>query len=261
MKKIIKILLYRLFGHNLFLWFQGVYWANKLKKGLMYEREMYALKDFVKEGDVVIDIGANCGQYTSYISRLVGSSGKVFSIEPAKATLKILKNVVSRLRLENVEIKEVALAEESRKCNFITPTDGQNIPLPGEAHLQMNEGGQHGNKETVECSTLDELADNSGLKDKITFIKCDVEGAELMVFKGGMNFLSQYHPVILCEIEERHTKRYDSTPEAVFTFLKDIGYKAFVFDCDRLVPIQDSQKSTINFFFLHNSITSGYSDK
>ncbi len=257
MKKIIKPLLFRLLGHKFFLHLQGIYWSNKLKKGLMCEKEMYVLKDFVKEGDVVIDIGANCGQYTSYLSRLVGFSGKVFSIEPGKDTLKILENVVRKLRLENIEIKKIALAEESRKCDFIIPTDEQNIPLPGEAHLQMNGESVSGDTETVECSTLDELTNGSGLEDKITFIKCDVEGAELMVFKGGRNFLSKYHPVILCEIEERHTKRYDSTPEAVFTFLKDIGYRAFVFGCDRLVPIQDNQKPTNNFFFLHRSVTSG----
>ena len=253
MKKIIKPLLFRLLGYNSFLWLQGIYWSNKLKKSQMCEREIHALKDFVKEGDVVIDIGANCGQYTSYLSRLVGSSGKVFSIEPAKATLKILENVVHKLRLGNIEIKEVALAEKSRKCGLITPTDGQNIPLLGEAHLQMNRELLSGKKETVECSTLDELVNDSGLEEKITFIKCDVEGAELMVFRGGRKFLSKYHPVILCEIEQRHTKRYDYTPEAVFAFLKDIGYRAFVFACDRLVPIQDDQEPTNNYFFLHKS--------
>ncbi len=250
MKKVIKLLIFRLFGSKVFLWLQSIYWSNKLKKGQMCEKEMHALKDFVKEGDVVIDIGANCGQYTSYLSRLVGSSGKVFSIEPAKATLKILENVVHKLRLGNIEIKEVALAEKSRKCGFITPTDGQNIPLLGEAHLQINRELLSGKKETVKCSTLDELVNDSGLEEKITFIKCDVEGAELMVFKGGRKFLSKYHPVILCEIEERHTKRYDYTPEAVFAFLKDIEYNAFVFDSNKLLPVQGVQGAIINYIFI-----------
>jgi len=109
MKKIIKLLIFSLFGSRFFEWLQGIYWVDKLKKGEIYEKEIRVLEDFVKEGDVVIDIGANCGQYTYHLSKLVGAHGKVFSVEPAKAALKILKNVVYRLRLANVEIKEVAL--------------------------------------------------------------------------------------------------------------------------------------------------------
>jgi len=111
----------------------------------------------------------------------------------------------------------------------------------------------NGNKERVKCTTLDELVNSSDFEGRITFIKCDVEGGEMMVFNGGKKLVSKYHPVILCEIEERHTKRYGYTPEALFALLKDLGYKAFVFISDKLVPIQGVQESAINYIFIYKS--------
>jgi len=253
MKKVIKLLIFRLFGSEFFGWLQSIYWVNKLKKGEIYEKEIRVLKDFVKEGDVVIDIGANCGQYTYHLSKLVGAHGKVFSVEPAEAALKILKNVVYRLRLGNVEIKEVALAEKNSEHDLITPKDRHNLPNIGEAHLQMQGELLNGNKERVKCTTLDELVNSSDFEGRITFIKCDVEGGEMMVFNGGKKLVSKYHPVILCEIEERHTKQYGYTPEALFALLKDLGYKAFVFISDKLVPIQGVQEPEINYVFIYKS--------
>ena len=111
----------------------------------------------------------------------------------------------------------------------------------------------NGNKERVKCTTLDELVNSSDFEGRITFIKCDVEGGEMMVFNGGKKLVSKYHPVILCEIEERHTKQYGYTPEALFALLKDLGYKAFIFISDKLVPIQGVQEPEINYVFIYKS--------
>jgi predicted methyltransferase len=50
------------------------------------EPDLLIVKEFVNEGDLVIDIGANIGVYTMYLSNFVGIKGKVLSIEPIPLT-------------------------------------------------------------------------------------------------------------------------------------------------------------------------------
>ena len=250
-KKIIKTLIFRLFGKEVFVKLQGIYWSRKLRRGGICEKEIYLLKDFIKAGDVVIDIGANCGQYTYHLSKLVGTCGKVLSIEPAKNTMEILKNVIKRLKLSNVEVKNVALADKDGEIELVTPLDEQKLPNIGEAHLCGKTESPNGNRQKVKCTSLDKVISDFALLDRVTFIKCDVEGFELMVLKGARELLSKYHPVILCEIEERHTKRYGYAPEALFAFLKELGYRAFIFISNKLVPIQGVQEPAINYIFIH----------
>lgn len=82
------------------------------------------------------------------------------------------------------------------------------------------------------------------------FIKCDVEGQELMVFKGARTLLSKCHLIILCEIEQAHTQRYSYNPEDIFRFFENFGYQAFVFISNELVPTQEIRNSIINYIFI-----------
>lgn len=249
MKKMIKPLLFRLLGYNFFLHLQGIYWSRRLRGGKVCEREIEFLKDFIKTGDTVIDIGANCGQYTYHLSKLVGTCGKVLSVEPAKDTLEILKNVIKRLKLDNIEVENVALSDKDGTLEFVTPLDEQKLPNIGEAHLCGKADSPNWNRQKVQCTSLDKIISKFAPVDNVTFIKCDVEGSELMVLKGARKLLSTYHPVILCEIEERHTNRYDYSPEAVFSFLKDMGYRAFVLDSNKLLPVQGIKTCIRNYIF------------
>jgi len=76
------------------------------------EPDIQVIRFLVKTGDTVIDIGANIGVYTNYLSKLVGLTGKVFSIEPISDTRKFLATNVNRLELSNVKIIGCAIAAE-----------------------------------------------------------------------------------------------------------------------------------------------------
>jgi len=253
MKNKIKSFIFNLFGESTFSKFQAIYWVKRLRKNKFYEKEIDLLSRFVKPGSVSLDIGANFGQYTYPLSKLVGATGKVFSFEPANYTFKILKNIVKKLKLTNVEIQNIALSDKNGEAEIITPVCNSGMPNIGEAHLWNQKQDKEGKRETVKVATLDNLILSSPFLNKVTFIKCDVEGAEMLVFRGGRNLLSKYYPVILCEIEKRHTERYGYEPDALFTFFKDLGYKAFVFISGRLVLVQGIQESAINYTFIHES--------
>jgi FkbM family methyltransferase len=50
---------------------------------MIYEHPLpIMMAKYIKEGDIVVDIGANQGQYTIFLSKLVGQKGKVYAFEP-----------------------------------------------------------------------------------------------------------------------------------------------------------------------------------
>ena len=49
--------------------------------------------------------------------------------------------------------------------------------------------------------------DNFNFTNKISFIKIDVEGHEIEVIEGGKLMIKKNKPVLLVEIEERHSKK------------------------------------------------------
>jgi len=253
--KKIKYILFNIFGEKFFTNIRIMHWMYRLKKNKFYEKEINILPKFVHSGDVCIDIGANMGQYTYYLSKLAGKEGVVFSFEPINYTFDTLKKIASKLKLKNVRIKKVALGENNNEMEYIVPLGDSGILDIGQSHQYSKEENTQGEKEKVCVTTIDELMKTFPEIKKTAFIKCDVEGAELMVFRGGKFFLSQYHPVILCEIEKKHTIRYQYNPIDLINFLKEFGYDLFMFSCGKIVKIKEVQASHINYIFIHkNSI-------
>src|SRR5690348_8096182 len=54
------------------------------------ESEVAVMRNFLKEGSVAIDVGANIGDLTLPMSRMVGESGRVYGFESNPATYNIL---------------------------------------------------------------------------------------------------------------------------------------------------------------------------
>lgn len=78
-------------------------------------REAYALetvKRELKEGQVVVDIGANIGYYALLEARIVGTSGKVYAIEPVPGNVEILKKNIELNGYSNVEVHQLAIGGE-----------------------------------------------------------------------------------------------------------------------------------------------------
>jgi ubiquinone/menaquinone biosynthesis C-methylase UbiE len=73
-------------------------------------RETYQKPDEVlqhmklTEGDVVCEVGAGSGYFTPFLSKAVGSTGKVYAEDPQPEFLEVLKQKKEKQRLHNVEI-------------------------------------------------------------------------------------------------------------------------------------------------------------
>jgi FkbM family methyltransferase len=211
------------------------------------EPDLKVVRHLVKLGDHVIDIGANIGIYTKTLSELVGKEGRVYSIEPFPTTFQILCSNINKLHLENVEPLNVAISDSEGVLTMEIPYDRSGTENHYRAHIICN--GMATNKaETakVRVSTIDFIF--GGGQEKITFIKCDVEGHELACLKGAQKFLAQSQPAWLIEVSGT-PEEVNSKAHHVFELLSNNGYTAWWFDGTKLRKRTAGDKS-VNYFFL-----------
>lgn len=179
-----------------------------------------ALRAAVGPGDDVIDVGAHRGDVTrKFVQSAPG--GRVLAIEPLPHLAEQLRNTVGA----DVIVEQCAL------------TDGE----PGELEFLhvVNNPGYSGLKErdypdapefeklTVKTERLDTLVERHGIKP--TFIKIDVEGAELLVLRGARKTIETYRPVIAVE-HGTAAEGYGESPATFFDLATDLGLRIFNFD-------------------------------
>ena len=182
--------------------------------GIHGTHDFKIIKNNVKDGDNVIDLGANIGYFTLILAKLVGPTGKVFAFEPDPRNLALLKKNVEYNNYKNVIIVPKAVSNVNDKCTLYTgqKTFGQNkIYKPKNTKIQKFIPID---SETVR---LDDFFRTNGLLDKISFIKLDVEGAEFLAFSGMKEIL-------------KLTKNIKIFTEAEISYLEDAGssYDQFI---------------------------------
>lgn len=153
--------------------------------------------NFIKEGDVVVDIGAHVGSYTKLSSRLVGDSGKVYAFEPTPRTFKTLWE--NTRYDKNIITNNFALLDEERNISFEDYGPKYSYFNGFKKRTDKEVSLLESKKIEVQAITLD----NYFLKNKIDrcdFIKIDAEGAESLILKGASNVLGNIKPVISIEV-------------------------------------------------------------
>ena len=210
-----------------------------------YEPEVAALPLLVGSGDYCFDIGANYGHYSRLLSPLVGTSGHIYACEPSAITSAGLRMAKRLLRLRNVHIHQCALADVPGEMTLTIPIKehgGLGIAL---AHLGPSLH-REGITEVVRVRTLDEVMASHGIM-RCDFIKCDVEGAELLVLRGGVGTIRQFKPTMLLEIDSSYLARHDHTLEEVQSFLRNEGYGFYGWDGAKLIAAAGLHNHSNNF--------------
>lgn len=200
------------------------------------EPEMQVIKQLVKKGSTVLDVGANFGVYSKLLSGLVGSEGKVYAFEPIPEVQKFLANNLKQCSILNVELLPFALADYSGEAHFHLPKFSHSGVNYYEGHLTQENGDIK-----VQVRSLDEL----NLNEKVSFIKCDVEGAELEMLKGSEKLLRKDKPIIILEI---NGSLENGKAPLVLEFLTSLDYAIKYFDGENLTQKANAQ-SGVNYFF------------
>ena len=165
----------------------------------------------IKPGNVVVDIGANWGLHSLYLSRLVGKMGRVIAIECFPPALAELRWHLGANRCKNVTVVPTALADREGHAFFV----------PGESAYtgRLAESSKVAQKNAIEVPvrTLDGLLESLQLPVP-TMVKIDVEGSESRVLEGAERMTRMCHPLFIIDL---HTPDQDVK---VAKWLTERGY-------------------------------------
>ena len=173
------------------------------------ESEIVLLKEFIRPGTTVLDVGANIGTHAVPFARMTGENGQVLAFEPQRATFHLLCANVALNCLTHVRCVSKAVGDSSGSITVpvLSPRETRNF---GAVALGGTEGEQ------VEMTTIDAL----GL-DACTLIKVDVEGMEPRVLAGARATIEAHRPVLY--VENNTIAGARATLAAVFA----LGYRAW----------------------------------
>ncbi len=186
----------------------------------------------VKPSDVVVEIGANIGYYTTMIANILKSgSGRLISYEAnedvyrlAKASL-ILNNLDFKVQFKNVAVSDKVGEVKFSYC-VVNPAVVTNL---GTAHLSIRDdwGNRVFKQRIVKCVSLDDdLADIPS----IDLLRMDIEGSECLALKGAKKLIARSPNLkIIMEWAPNALRHYCNIDE----FIKEIrgyGFTAYIID-------------------------------
>ena len=225
----------------------------------------------LKEGDVVVDLGANIGYFTLLAAKLVGKNGKVYSFEPEPRNFSFLEKNIELNNYKQVIANQKAIAEGPGTVKlYICPYD--------TGHHTINQYGGikayrpdfiDDKKEFVE---IEKVALDDFLKDEkqpINVIKMDVEGAEMLALSGmdriireskHMKMFVEFFPLLIKEMggspEEFARKLLEDYHFAMFVIGEDYSMHDYVTDkgylkinsVDELMNLCKGEADHVNLF-------------
>lgn len=138
--------------------------------------------------DLVIDVGANEGQYVRGL-RAGGYTGPVTSVEPLASAFAALSNVSSRDPHWKV-IRAAAGSGESRMDLHISGNSASSSLMPMlDRHVRAEPTSTTVGLESVEVFPLDRLIETDLAESSAAFLKIDTQGFEAEVLKGSTEIL------------------------------------------------------------------------
>ena len=186
--------------------FPTAFWYDR---NLTEPTVVHAMRDWCRPGDVVFDVGANCGALSILMSRLVGPRGVVCSFEASRRIVDKCQYNLAINGCHNTQLFHRAVFRRSAEA----------IRIYHGSHLNDTVVQDHADSQDfheVETIALDDFAKHFKLSPKL--IKMDIEGAEYDALQGARQTIAEARPVIILEQQPQDTRCLD--------FLLEQGYEA-----------------------------------
>jgi len=218
--KSIRKLLVNTLGFNRYIRVVSKIYIMLVGSGLMQRKypELFFLKKIIRPGFTCLDIGANLGYYSTFLSRLVGPAGKVMAIEPVPLFQEIWRDNVKASGLANLTMWPYALGGQNTRIRMGTP-ERDGLLHHGMTKIMSSAQDNYARTYEVEMKIPDELFINL---NRLDFVKCDVEGYEYEVFRNMQETLRKFKPLIQTELNGTENR------QQVKDLLTSIGYETYI---------------------------------
>jgi FkbM family methyltransferase len=181
------------------------------------ELERDKLFTLLKADDVLIDVGANMGEFSLKVAQKIGKRGKVISFEPDPVNYQRLQTnfslnpeLAARIKVHNVGLGEFP--------------GTVNLSVVNESNRGMNRVVKDAvNFNSITINTLDNIILPEQLT-QLTWIKIDVEGFEMHVLKGAVQTIQQFKPSLFIELDDKNLREQNSSASELVSWLTERGY-------------------------------------
>jgi FkbM family methyltransferase len=201
----------------------------------------------VNDGDTIFDIGANIGWYSNHLAKKLPNA-TIHSFEPIPETFAQLKRNTELNGAKNIKLNNIALSAKRGKLIFYySPT------VTGASSSQNIMENTNSIKLECEADTIDNYVATNKIA-KLDFVKCDVEGAEYLVYLGGSETFKKHKPVVFTEMLRKWAAKFDYHPNDIIIYFAQFGYNCFNVSMGKLNMIERVNDNTTatNFFFLQH---------
>ena len=209
------------------------YIYRKFKNSL--DPEMIYVDKILNKKRCFVDIGANVGIYSYYY---MNRFEKIIAFEPLIKYCKL-----NSLKSKKIIIHNCAISDKQGETMLYTPVK-KGIEVPSNSSL--NKIGYDCVENLIKIKTLDEF----NLTD-VDLIKIDVEGHEAKVLNGALDTIKRNKPILIIEIEHRHTR---GQINEFFEMITNLKYKGFFLKNKKLLKIEDFSINIDQKQFLKNNI-------
>ena len=189
-----------------------------------YEKENFEfIRRSIKEGHVVLDIGAHIGLTAAIFGNMVKEHGRVFSFEPTASSFATLKETIRINGLQNIVTPvNMPVTEKSGKVNFFvsdSDTDVANSLVEYEEHKILH-------AIQLDATSIDDFVSAQNLT-RVDFVKIDAEGAELNVLKGGAKTFATFKPLIILALHPEAINAIGHSLLSIYEVVKTMGFKIY----------------------------------
>jgi FkbM family methyltransferase len=175
------------------------------------------LQEFIPEGSLVIDVGANVGFFALRFAQWVGVGGEVVAIEPEDRNYQALLAALKREGLSGRVRAMKAVAAASAGPMFLEIN---------QLHPADHKLSRDGTGVAVEAVRLDDLVSDKGVL-RPSLVKIDVQGAEMLVLQGASDILGLAAPALFIELHDEGLQRFGASVSAILDYLSQYGYEPY----------------------------------
>lgn len=220
--------------------FYGMRYEGNVKNGIdrevlflgAYEKPvLYFMRDVMKliysNQGVFLDIGANVGQHSLFMSRYVK---EVHAFEPYELVLERFRRMKEINGVKNITIHPIGLGNENKKLLFYEPPE-TNL---GQGSFLKDFSSQNTSSKELEIVVGDEILERINIISSVNVIKLDVEGYEKPVLQGLIRTLTTSRSLVVFEIHITSSNSFGFKNEAELRNIFPKDYEFLMFDqfCD-----------------------------
>lgn len=182
--------------------------------------------EYLRDGMIIFDVGANVGELTLLFSRFAGDNGSVHAFEASGEIFKKLETICRAAGRRNVALNHLALADKNGtvRLNIYDEAYSSFNSLAVRPLEKYGLDLQPVGIEETTAMTVDDYCENKKI-EFIDLLKIDVEGAEFQVMQGARRMLQSKS--IKCLTFEFGQTTFDmgNKPAEIEAFLRDFNYK------------------------------------